>query len=235
MTTHHRLRVAAAALALGPLAALNSGAAVVQTLGAGSAVTAAQFSADFTANTTLANPYSEGGLVFSHTGFADDNGGCGYAGVDCEANPGEGYSQAFDGNYFATAGQNAYVRIGSGDVVLSAIEFAADSGYLNIHLLWETWLDGTRTGQGRVSLGSSGIGGVVGLRDAEGFDEVRVYAFDSPADSAGYSMAAIDSVRAAAVPLPGTLALALGGLALMGGLGGAARRVRPAGQPGQPA
>ncbi|KPF47560.1 hypothetical protein IP87_16930 [beta proteobacterium AAP121] len=219
MKTNDFLRAAVAALALGPLAALSSGAAVVQTLGIGSAVTAVQFSADFSANTTLASPYSEGGLVFSHTGFADDNGGCGYAGEFCvDLGAGEKYSEAFDGNYFATAGQNAYLRISSGDTALTAIEFAADSGYASIHLLWETWLGGTRTGQGKVSLGASGVGGVVGLRDTAGFNEVRVYAFDSASDNSGYSAAAIDSVRGFAVPLPGTLALALGGLGLVAGL-----------------
>jgi hypothetical protein len=214
----HAILCAATALILGPLAAVGSSAAVVQTLGAGSAVSTAQFSADFTANTTLANPYSEGGLLFSHTGFANDNGGCGYAGVDCEANPGDGFSQAFSGNYFATAGSNAFVRISSGDTPLTAIEFAADSGFLDIHLLWETWLAGARTGFGKVSLGAGGVGGVVGLIDPAGFNEVRLYAFDSARDSSGYSTAAIDSVRAFAVPLPGTLALALGGLGLVAGL-----------------
>ncbi|KPF60229.1 hypothetical protein D621_02055 [beta proteobacterium AAP51] len=209
---------AAVALVLGPLGAFGSSAGVVQTLGAGSAVSFVQFSADFTANTTLANNYSEGGLLFSHTGFANDNGGCGYAGVNCEANPGDGYSQAFSGNYFATAGTNAYIRISSGVTRLTAIEFAADSGYGSINLLWETWLDNTRTGSGRVALGSGGVGGVMGLRDEDGFNEVRLYAFDSPADSSGYSVPAIDSVRAFSVPLPGTLALALGALGLMAGL-----------------
>ncbi len=209
---------AAAALVLGPLAALGSSAAVVQTVGAGSAVTYVQFSADFTANTSLANNYSEGGLLFSHTGFGNDNGGCGYAGVNCEANPGDGYSQAFSGNYFGTAGTNAYISISSGATRLTAIEFAADAGYNSINLLWETWLDNTRTGSGRVSLGTGGMGGVLGLRDEDGFNQVRVYAFDSPSDTSGYSAPAIDSVRAFSVPLPGTLALALGGLGLIAGL-----------------
>ena len=210
---------AATALVLGPLAALGSSAGVVQTLGTGSAVSFVQFSADFTANTTLANNYSEGGLLFSHTGFANDNGGCGYAGVNCEANPGEGYSQAFSGNYFATAGTNAYISISSGTTRLTAIEFAADSGFLDIFLLWETWLDNTRTASGRVALGPGGVGGVVGLRDDDGFfNQVRLYTFDSAGDTSGYSTAAIDNVRAFSVPLPGTLALALGALGLMAGL-----------------
>ncbi len=85
--------------------------------------------------------------------------------------------------------------------------------------MWETWLDNTRTASGRVALGASGVGGVVGLRDDDGFfNQVRIYTFDSAGDTSGYSTAAIDNVRAFSVPLPGTLALALGALGLMAGL-----------------
>lgn len=190
-------------------------AAVLQTLGSGSAVQRAQASADFEANTALLNPWSEGGLRISHNGFANDNGGCGYAGALC-VDPGQPYSQAFAGNYFATAGLNAYVSIASEGDPLRGIEFAADSGYLSIHLLWQTWRDGAMTGSGQVALGASGLGGVVGLRDEAGFDEVRVFAFDSASDTSGYSMAAIDRVRAFSNAVPAPASLALAGLALAG-------------------
>lgn len=199
--------------------ALPAAAAVVQTTGAGSATPGAThltYVADFEDNTALASPWTEGGLQFTHTGFANDNGGCGYAGVDCVA-PGQAYSEAFSGNYFATAGTNAYLSIRSLSAKLNGIEFAVDSGYLAIHLLWQTWLDGTLTGSGKVSLGAAGIGDVLGLSDAVGFNEVRVYAFDSAADNSGYSVPAIDSVRAFTVAEPGSLALAsLAGLGLLG-------------------
>jgi hypothetical protein len=56
---------------------------------------------------------------------------------------------------------------------------------------------------------------VLGLSDAAGFNEVRVYTFDSANDTSGYSAAAIDSVRAFTIPEPGSLALAwLAGLGL---------------------
>lgn len=196
-------------------------ASVVQTTGIGSATPEAAhltYAADFEANTSLDSPWSEGGLVFSHTGFANDNGGCGYAGEFCvDLAAGERYSQAFSGNYFATAGMNAYLSIRTAARDLDGIEFAVDSGYASINLMWQTWLDGALTGSGRVSLGAGGMGGVLGLSDANGFDEVRVYAFDSASDTSGYSVPAIDSVRAFSVPEPGSLALAsLAGLGLAG-------------------
>jgi len=196
-------------------------AAVVQTTGAGSAtpgVTHLTAAADFEANTGLASPWSEGGLRFSHTGLGNDNGGCGYAGEFCvDLGAGQVYSEAFSGNYFATAGSNAYLSIRTEGPALHGIEFAVDSGYPSIHLLWQTWLGGALTGTGRVSLGAAGVGDVLGLSDAAGFSELRVYAFDSATDTAGYSAPAIDSVRGFTIPEPGSLALAsLAGLAWLG-------------------
>lgn len=208
------------------LAAAPTLAAIVQTTGAGSATPGQNHivrSADFETNTNLDSPWSEGGLLFSHTGLANDNGGCGYAGGNCvDLNLGETYSQSFSGNYFATAGSNAYLSIRSNGARMNGIEFAVDSGYANIHLMWQTWLDGVLTGNGRVSLGAAGIGGVLGLSDAVGFSEVRVYAFDSATDTSGYSAPAIDSVRAFTVPEPG--ALALTGLAALAFIGSSRRR-----------
>lgn len=206
---------------LAALLAAPAMAAVVQSTGAGSATPGAThlvFSADFEANTQLDSPWSEGGLRFSHTGLANDNGGCGYAGEFCvDVGAGQKYSEAFSGNYFATAGSNAYLSIRTEGPALHGIEFAVDSGFLDIHLLWQTWLDGVLTGSGKVSLGAAGVGDVLGLSDAAGFSEVRLYAFDSAGDNSGYSAPAIDSVRGFTVPEPGSLALAsLAGLALVG-------------------
>ncbi|HEY1128281.1 MAG TPA: hypothetical protein VGF12_02655, partial [Roseateles sp.] len=60
--------------------------------------------------------------------------------------------------------------------------------------------------------------------DVTGFDEVRVYAFNSANATSGYSAPAIDSVRAFTVPEPGSLTLAL--LGSLAGLGVAGLRRR---------
>ncbi|MFG6415552.1 PEP-CTERM sorting domain-containing protein [Roseateles sp. DC23W] len=195
-------------------------AAVVQTTGAGSATPGAThlvYAADFETNTNLDNPWSEGGLTVRHTGFANDNGGCGYAGLDCLVDPADVYTEKFSGNFFGTAGTNAYVSIATDGPNLHGIEFAVGSGYASIHVLWQTLLDGVVTGTGRASLGSQLVGEVLGLQDAAGFDEVRVFTFDSATDTSGYSRAEIDSVRGFTIPEPGSLALAsLAGLGLIG-------------------
>ncbi|PTT91468.1 hypothetical protein DBR42_03740 [Pelomonas sp. HMWF004] len=229
MNTHNNIMKTTLAALLTALVTLPATAAVVQTTGAGSATPGAThltYAADFETNTTLASPWSEGGLQFSHTGLGNDNGGCGYAGEFCvDLGAGQTYSQAFSGNYFATAGSNAYLSIRSTATRLNGIEFAVDSGYANIFVMWQTWLNGALTGTGRVSLGAAGVGDVLGLSDAVGFNEVRVYAFDSATDTSGYSVPAIDSVRGFTVPEPGMLGLVgIAALGLMGVTGVRRRR-----------
>jgi hypothetical protein len=191
-------------------ASLSAAAGVVQTFGAGSALNyPAQYAADFDGNTLLANHYSEGGLLFSYVG-SEDNGGCGFAGVHCEANPGDNFSAAFSGNYMGTDGLGAYISIKSTLRDLTAIEFAVDSGYLDIFGFWQTFNDSVRTGSGNFNLGAAGVGGVIGLSDAAGFDEVRYYAFssDNNTNITRFSAPALDSVRAFSVPEPSSAVLA---------------------------
>lgn len=199
-------------------ASLTATAGVVQSFGTGSALQyPAQYVADFEGNTALSNNYSEGGLLFSYVG-SNDNGGCGFAGVNCEANPGDNFSAAFSGNYMGSDGFGSYISIKSTLRDLTAIEFAADSGFLNIYGFWQTFNDAVTTGSGNFNLGAAGIGGVIGLSDAAGFDEVRYYAFssDNKTDTTKFSAAALDSVRAFAVPEPSSAALAgLAGLGLL--------------------
>lgn len=194
----------------------KASAAPVQTFGAGSALGYVQFAAEFEGNTSAAAVYNEGGLTFTDTS-ASSNGGCGYAYTDCGGSDGSEFSAAFTGNYFAALGSGASVRISSGSTVdLQAIEFAFDSGYLfgNIHGFWQTWRDGSLTGSGRFELGAVGTGGVVGLSDSAGFDEVRLYAFNSATGTtSSFSAPAIDNVYAA--PTPASAWLAAAGLALL--------------------
>lgn len=187
----------------------SASAAVVQTFGSGALVSTATNSATFSANTQLANDYAEGGLLFRFTGSAENNF-CGYAGFDCYDSPSE-IGEGFDGNYMATAGNNSYVSIRKGDGSdFHRIEFAVGSGFLNLHGYWRTFNDNVLTGSGNFSRNG---GGILGLLDVAGFDEVRYFAFSTPNRTAGFSSAAIDSVRVG-VPEPGTFALF--GLGMLG-------------------
>lgn len=191
-------------------------AGVIQSFGSGSAVKSVQYAADFELNTSLSNDYLEGGLLFRYVG-SGDNAGCGYAGVDC-VDPGGSYSAAFSGNYLATSGSNAYLSIKATDRDLTAIEFAADTGFdTRVYGYWQTYRDAVLTGSGNVDLGLAGVGGVIGLADLSGFDEVRYFAFSSGGKSSGFSAPALDSVRAFAVPEPATAGLF--GLGLLGLVG----------------
>jgi hypothetical protein len=184
-------------------------ASVTQSFGVGSAVMQVTNAAHFDANTALANNYVEDGLLFSYFGSARNNN-CGYAGINCYDDPSE-LSPAFEGNYMATAGQNAYVSVrkaDGGDMYM--VEFAAGSGYLNLNGFWRTFSDGVQTAQGNFS---KARGAVLGLVDMSGFDELRYFAFSTANKQSGFSAAAIDEVRVG-VPEPG--ALALFGLALFG-------------------
>jgi hypothetical protein len=207
-----------AALAASLMAAAHASATVVATFGQGSAVWDPVYRAQFDGNTTLSNNYREGGLLFSYTGSANNNG-CGYAGVNCYDDPAE-LSPAFDGNYMATAGNNAYISIRRTDGSdFYNVEFAAGSGYLNLNAYWKTFNNGVQTGSGNFSRPA---GVILGLADVNGFDEVRYYAFATANRTSGFSAAAIDDVRAG-LPEPASVLLFMSGLLALG-WGGRRRR-----------
>lgn len=192
------------------LSAQWAGAAVLQTLGAGTAVGTVTNAAHFELNTALANDWVEEGLLFHASGFGANNG-CGYAGVDCYDAVSD-LSPAFAGNYFATSGMNAYLSVRRTDGAdFYRIEFAAGSGYQSLNGYWATYADGQRTGSGNFS---SPRGAIVGLVDGNGFDEVRYFAFSTANRQAGYSAPALDEVRIG-LPEPASPALCAAALAGM--------------------
>lgn len=194
------LKLAMGLGAAGVMTAASAG--VIQSFGVGSAVKQVTNSAHFDANTSVANNYAEDGLLFRYFGSANNNG-CGYAGFNCYDDPSE-LSSAFEGNYMATAGTNAYVSVRKGDGSdFYMLEFAAGSGYSNLHGFWRTFNDGVQTAQGNFS---KARGAVLGLMDMNGFDEVRYFAFSTANKQSGFSAAAFDEVRVG-VPEPGVLAL----------------------------
>src|SRR5262245_13444548 len=113
------LLIKAALAALVASMSLTASAAVVQTYGSGSAVTAATNVANFETNLTASNTWSEGGMNFSSP-FDTPNNPCGYAG--CSGYPG---FAGFSGNFQYSMGQGAYISIQSASGSFSAIEFAA--------------------------------------------------------------------------------------------------------------
>lgn len=213
----HTVRKLIAVLAVG-LSASAAHAALVQTTGSGSAVTAATATADFETAASLGASYTEGGLTFTRVGITTNNNGCGYAGCTYAFQ-----SVGFVGNYFygATTGSgDHYVQIDANSGDLSAIEFIFGWAGAQHGFYWEAFDDNVLVGSGN---GVANAGTVFGLSGGA-FDRLKFTTAQGSAALTNFSQGispGIDNVRvqANAIPEPGSIALV--GLGLL-----AAARVR---------
>ena len=175
----------------------SSFATVTQSLGAGSAVSSINASADFESTTSLYdNPYVEGGLEFLRTNLSFDNNGCGYAG--CPGNT--GFYPGFSGNYMYGDGGGGFFEISAeGGGLIYGLEFIAGAGwgdFSRVTFSWEAFKDGLSVGSGTFNLSSVSV---VGFSDIDGFDTLRYTNFVSVFSS---TSPAFDSVRAQLSSIP---------------------------------
>ncbi len=209
-----------AAMGAAALLATASQAAVVQSTGAGSAVSMVQGSADFESRNALNdNPYSEGGMDFSRQGLSFNNNNCGFAGC---ANLGAG----FTGNYMYGAGTGgSFTTTAAGGNRFLGLEMIMGSGFSqsNARVTWQAFDGATLVGNGDFN---APVTAVVGFAGMAGFTSLQ---FTSTTEgnlanfSNTFNAPAFDSVRAQftngqVVPEPGALpltAVALVGLAAL--------------------
>lgn len=203
--------ILAAAVAALLAAPMLSQAAVVQTTGAGSAVTTVDASADFESVNALSGlNYTENGLFFTRTGLNPN--ACGYAG--CSGHTG---FAGFAGNYMYGTGNGYFTMAAMGNNTFSGLEFAFGSGFGGSSSggAWQAYNDGNLVGSGTFT---GVFGSTVGFRDVAGFDELRY-----TGTFASFTAPAFDKVRAQyvstqAVPEPASIALFGLGLAAFAGL-----------------
>lgn len=211
-----------AAMGAAALLATASQAAVVQSTGAGSAVSMVQGTADFQSlNALNDNPYSEGGMNFSRQGLSFNNNSCGFAG--CASAPG---FAGFTGNYMYGTGNGGSftTAAGAGNRFLG-LEMIMGTGFgqSNVRVTWEAFDGVTLVGNGDFI---TPVTAVVGFADMAGFTSLH-FTSTSGGGLANFSNTfnapAFDTVRAQftnghVVPEPGALsltALALVGLAAL--------------------
>lgn len=207
------------------LSVSSAHAMIIQTFGAGSAVTSVEATADFESTDALfGNPYTEGGMEFTRTNLSFNNNGCGFAGCPNHAGFYSG-STPFSGNYLYGNGSNGFYTISALSGDFQALEFISgtgNSGTGNQTFAWEAYDDGLLVGSGIDNISGPAIIGFSG----GAFDELR-YARSGSNDQglgigSGGGAAALDSVRAqfsassTSVSEPGALGLALVGWLVVG-------------------
>ncbi len=205
----------AAVLVAGLAVSLPVRADVLQSAGAGSALSRVDARADFEHLGALSdNPYIEDGLSFARTALTFDNNGCGYGGcVDT-------MPATFSGNYLYGTGPGGYFSISAGASLFKGLEFIAGSGYgrdAPINFVWEAYRGAYQTGGGRGSVDS---GTVLGFTDSAGFDRLLWSESLTSVDfGSSFNAPAFDTVQAQftdAVPEAPSYAMLLAGLGLLG-------------------
>jgi hypothetical protein len=180
-------------------------ATTTQTVGSGSAVSAADYAADFNAftDTNLSN-YTEDGLSVTTVGFD-------YYTFDPFGGAGDG-SSFF---YPAGATNGNWVTIETTDLApIGGVEFLYGNGWTNglfdsagnylfgldtAVLYWQTLNGGVVDSSGSVVLD---VGTVVGFSDPTGFDELQVSATRGPGATPGVNALALDNLVVQLAPPP---------------------------------
>jgi hypothetical protein len=189
-----------------------SQAAVIQTVGSGSAVTTVDALANFeNVNALNANPYLEGGLSFSRTGLTFNNNSCGYAGCSWHL----GFA-GFSGNYMYGTGTDGYFTISTtGTSKFSGLEFVVGTGSSNTSASgqWLALNNSIVVGSGSFN---TSVGSTIGFYSASGFDELRYgqLVVNGVGGAPAFDTVRADFVDVQAVPEP--VSIALFGLGLAG-------------------
>jgi hypothetical protein len=156
-------------------------AGTIQTLGAGSAVSSVDRSANFDAlaEGTNLTGYTEGGLGISVADWSFQSPCCAEF-PSTGPYPGAGFSGGF---FYPWGGSDDPVHITAADGLdLFAVELNVGSGFIGqgaVHVYWEAYDNLALVGSGSLDVAK---GTVLGFSDPNGFDELRIAGWRPPGD-----------------------------------------------------